>query len=185
MSETTPERPARGPQPARAASPSGGTGFARKIGPLPVWGWVGLAALGGGAYLWWRNHHKATSATTSTAVSTSTGATTSTDYAGEVSTLQAEIQQLQGAALTPATTTTTQGTSGHKAVTASGKESLNKIAAANGSSAAAIAEYTLANKKNISATLRKYLTSGNYQARIPKGLVFWVPTTSTSSGGTA
>ena len=100
---------------------------------------------------------------------------------GEISTLQAEIQQLQGATSTPATTTTTQGTTGHKAVSASGKESLNKIAAANGSSAAAIAEYTLANKKNISATLRKYLTAGNYQARIPKGLVFWVPTTSSSS----
>lgn len=181
MSETTPERPARGSQSAPAPRPAGGTGFAKKVGPLPVWGWVGLAALGGLGYLWWRSHHKAAASTASTATTTSTGATTSTDYAGEISTLQAEIQQLQGATSTPATTTTTQGTTGHKAVSASGKESLNKIAAANGSSAAAIAEYTLANKKNISATLRKYLTAGNYQARIPKGLVFWVPTTSSSS----
>ena len=82
MSETTPERPPRGPQGAPAPRPAGGTGFAKKVGPLPVWGWVGLAALGGLGYLWWRSHHKAAASTASTATTTSTGATTSTDYAG-------------------------------------------------------------------------------------------------------
>lgn len=180
MSESTPERPVRGSQAVPAGSRAPGAGFSRKIGPLPVWGWTALAAVGGVGVWWYLRHRKATSSTASTATTTSTASSTSTDYAGEISTLQAEIQQLQGEPSTPATTTTTQGTSGHKAVTADGRQSLNKIAAANGTSAAAIAEYTLANKRNISATLRKYLTGGNYQARVPKGLVFWVPTTAAS-----
>ena len=178
MSETSPERPARGPQSAPGGPKAPGTGFAKKIGPLPLWGWVTLAAAGGVGYLWWRRHHAAASSTASTATTTPTSTDTGVN-ADAASVLQSEIEQLQGAQSVSATTTTTQGTTGHKAVAANGKESLNKIAAANGSSAAAIAEYTLANKKNISAALRKYLTGGNYQARVPKGLVFWVPVTKT------
>lgn len=183
MSETTPERPARGPQAPPAGRSGAGAGFSRKIGPLPVWGWVTLAAAGGVGYLWWRKRHGAASGSTaSTATTTATSVSTTAGVnADAASVLQSEIEQLQGAQSTDADTTTTKATTGHKAVTANGRESLNKIAAANGSSAAAIAEYTLTNKKSISAALRKYLTGGNYQARVPKGLVFWVPTTKTGS----
>jgi len=163
----------------------------RKYGPLPGWGWAAAAAALAGGYIWWRRRHSATSTTSSTTSSTTAATTTSTDYAGEISTLQAEIQQLQGApsstattssttAATTSTTGTSTGTTGpakpkYKAVTASGTESLNKIARANHTSAAAIASFTMANKTHIGAELKKYLAAGNYQARIPKGLIFWVP----------
>jgi hypothetical protein len=173
MSTPAPEAPARG-GPAAPARPAAGTGFAKKIGPLPIWGWTAIAAAAGVGYVLWRRAHPKAAAS-STSTSTSTTTESQTDYAGEISTLQAEIQQLQGAPSTSSSTGTATGPPKYKAVKANGKESLNKIAKAHHTSAAAIAEFTLTNKKQISADLRKYLTSANYQRRAPEGLTFWIP----------
>lgn len=91
MSQAATEAPVRG---APSPSPSGGSGLTRKIGPLPVWGWVAAAAAVGVGFIWWRNHqaNAATAATSDTA----SGVDTSTDDAASIATLQSEIQQLQG-----------------------------------------------------------------------------------------
>ena len=186
MSQPAPERPTSSPQ--SAPKPSGGNFLTRKYGPLPGWGWAAAAAAVAGGYIWYRRRHAATSTTAGTTTATTSATTTSTDYAGEISTLQAEIQQLQGSLSTSAATTTATSTGTgtstgttsparpkYKAVTASGKESLNKIAKANHTSAAAVADFTLTNKTHIGAELKKYLNAANYQARMPKGLIVWVP----------
>ena len=91
MSQPMPEAPTRGNVPPR---PSGGSGLSRKFGPLPAWGWLLLAAAGGVGYIWYRNHQAASAA--STATDTTGTDTSSTDDAASISTLQSEIQQLQG-----------------------------------------------------------------------------------------
>lgn len=188
MSTPSTERPAGGPQKPASAPKAEGTGFAKKVGPLPIWGWTAIAAAAGIAYILWKRAHPSAGVSGTTSTATSTSSSTATGYGAEIATLQAEIQQLQGGSTSTSTktstTTSTKTTAStststitpHKSVSASGTESLNKIAKANGSSAAAIAQFTLKYKTHIGTELKKYLTSGNYQARIPKGLVFWVPT---------
>jgi hypothetical protein len=104
VSEAAPEVPRRAPG-TPGSSPAGGTGFSKKFGPLPAWAWVLLAAAGGVAYIWWKNHQNASAAsaadTAATAADTGDG---TGDDAGSIATLQSEIQQLQGAASTPAAT---------------------------------------------------------------------------------
>lgn len=88
MSETAPERPARG-----------GNFLTRKVGPLPAWGWAALAAAGAGVYFWYRNRQGQAAAAAPSAAGTPTGAqgtSGATDQAASIATLQDEIQQIQG-----------------------------------------------------------------------------------------
>lgn len=99
---------------------SGGGGglddfFGKKYGPLPGWGWAGIAA--GGAYLYYRAKHNASAASTSSTASTGYSGTTPFDYAPSIATLQSEVQGLQAGesgegttTATPPTTTTTSST---------------------------------------------------------------------------
>lgn len=72
----------------------GGFSFSKKYGPLPAWGWIALAAVGAGVWWYVRSRKAAAAAAAPAASSTDTS---STDYAGELSTIQSEVQQLQGA----------------------------------------------------------------------------------------
>jgi hypothetical protein len=102
----------------------GGGGMSAKWGPLPVWGWLALAGvLAVGAYFWIRHGQSgAAAATAPTAAGTAASqAATATDtgcydaggnsvpcgqadYASEIAALQAEIDNMQGAASTPTST---------------------------------------------------------------------------------
>jgi hypothetical protein len=94
VSDAAPEASRRAPG-APGKPPSGGTGFSKKLGPLPAWAWVLLAAAGGVGYIWYRNHKNASAASTAADTATS-GDTSGTDDAASIATLQSEIQQLQG-----------------------------------------------------------------------------------------
>ncbi len=161
MSETAPERPQRG------------NAFTKKYGPLPGWGWAGLAALAAVGVWWYRNRQSQQAAQAAQANTAASGP--GTDYGPQIATLQSEIQQLQGAG---STTPAGEGAPSHTAVTADGKKTLNQIASAHGTSAAAIADYMLRYKTSMTPTERKYLTGGNYAAKIPRGLTIWIPGTS-------
>ena len=86
--------------------PQGGDGFSltKRYGPLPAWAW-GLLG-GAGVYAVYRFYQARKSAAGTTAATTGATGTDQTqiDYAPQIATLQAEIQQLQGQEATePAT----------------------------------------------------------------------------------
>lgn len=84
--------------------------FTRKYGPLPGWGWSLLAGGAALAYFWWK-HRQAQQAASTTAGTTGTStAYSGTGYAGELASIQSEIQQLQGE-LASTTTSTSKTTS--------------------------------------------------------------------------
>lgn len=88
MSEMAPERQ------------GGGFSLTKRYGPLPAWAWGllgGVAVYAG--YRFWQNRKAAGSA--GTAATTADTSTQGIDYGPELATIQAEIQQLQGAKSTP------------------------------------------------------------------------------------
>lgn len=94
------------PEPRRASSegtPSGG--LTSKIGPLPVWGWVALAAVGGVVVLLWlRSRNSAAAGSTTSTVSPDTA--TVANLQDQLATVTSQIRDLQGAgsvATNPAT----------------------------------------------------------------------------------
>lgn len=119
MSEPAAERPVRGSAPP----PQRGNALTRKYGPLPGWGWAGLAAVAAVGVWWWRNRQ---ASQTGTATNTVTGV----DYSGELATIQSEIQNLQGGKSTGGST---ESWTMH---TATGKHSLNQLAGQYGTSLA-------------------------------------------------
>lgn len=71
MSESMPEGP-----PQRSSS---GNVFMRQIGPMPLWGWMGIGlAIALGYYFWKQNSSKSAS------TNTTTGSTTGTDVSGQI-----------------------------------------------------------------------------------------------------
>jgi hypothetical protein len=129
MSSAPAEMPTRGTPP----SPGAGSGFQKKYGPLPAWGWILLAAAGAGAYLWWRNRSGATAASQG-ASSSDNEADAGEDVQGQLATIQTEIQDLEGE-------DSTGGTTGKKDKkptrhVSTGKESFNQIAKARDTSVA-------------------------------------------------
>jgi hypothetical protein len=143
-----------------------------------------LVAAGGIAFFLWKRH-KGEASTPATTVSAATTTTTGTNAAGEISTLQTEIGDLQGALSGTATTGTATGTTSktgtstgtpaHTVATSSGTESLNKLAAAHGSSGPAALTFTAQYKPHKSKDEEKYIHAGNAQARLQAGTVWWIP----------
>ncbi|MDA8323850.1 MAG: hypothetical protein M0030_29130 [Actinomycetota bacterium] len=86
MSEAAPE----------AAPRRGGNFLTRKAGPLPVWGWAALGAGGYLLYRWWSSRSAASTSATTAAATAAATPSSGIDYAPQIATLQAEIQQLQG-----------------------------------------------------------------------------------------
>lgn len=75
MSESAPESPAR--------SSGGGNPITHKLGPLPLWGWLGIATMLALVYVFITKKNSASSSTATTGAGTSTGAT-SVDSPGGV-----------------------------------------------------------------------------------------------------
>lgn len=174
MSVTSPEPPTAG---------HAGRGSKR----IPTWAIVAgvLVTLGGIAFFLYERRKGA--ATTTAATAATTGSTAAgTNLAGEISTLQTEIADLQGElAGTTSTSAVTGSTSGsssstggmpaHAVITATGTESLNKLAAAHSSTGAAALQFTSQYKPHKSAAEQTYIRRGNPQARLSAGTIWWVP----------
>jgi Fibronectin type III domain len=69
MSETAPE-------PTQPSGQTSSSPFMRKLGPLPLWAWMGIGLAVGLAYYLWQKNKSAAAATSSTTASTGTSGTT-------------------------------------------------------------------------------------------------------------
>lgn len=165
--------------PATEARPPA-RGGKKILGMPPQVAYIGLlVAAGGIAYFLWKRHQGQASAPVTT-VSAGTTTSTGSNAAGEISTLQTEIADLQGelaGQAPPATskTGTSTGTPAHTVATASGTESLNKLAAKHGSSGPAALTFTAQYKPHKSKDEAAYIHAGNAQARLKGGTIWWIP----------
>lgn len=159
-----------------AGRPPARGGPKKILGMPPAVAYIGLfVAAGGIFYFLYKRRQGSSSAST---VSAATTTTTGTNAAGEISTLQTELADLQGAESGEATTSktgTTTGTPAHVVATAGGAESINKLAAKHGSSGPAALSFTAQYKPHKSREEQKYIHAGNAQARLPAGSVWWIP----------
>jgi hypothetical protein len=173
MSQPATERPASGPS---APPAGGGSILQRKFGPLPGWGWAALAGVAAAGYLWYRNRQGASTAA-STAASDTTGAV-GDDVQGQLSTIQTEIQGLQGQESTEGSTTPANSgsSSGGNATTfrheSTGKETLNQIAKARGTSVAHIVAVSSASPES-KANLAKLTDWAKHPGTRKKGIVYY------------
>ena len=180
MSQPATERPVSGP----GAPPAGGSSvFQRKFGPLPGWGWMALAGVAAAGYLWWRNKQGAAAASAANTAATDTTGAVGSDVQGQLSTIQTEIQNLQGSesqegSTTPANSGT--GSSGSSSPSirhvSTGKETLNQIAKGRNTSVAHIVAVSSAGPES-KDNLAKLLDWAKHPGTRKKGIVYY-----TSSG---
>lgn len=146
-----------------------------KFGPLPVWGWAGIAtAAAGAAFLWERSksQNSASPASDTTAGSTS-GDDAPPDYVFQIT------NQLPTEAGTPSKTGNAhpvvgQAKKGPFRRTATGKESLAQIAKSRHTTVAHIVATTKASKEINSANLAKFLqAAASPNKPLPKGTVYY------------
>jgi len=181
MSEPAAETPTRASRP-----PSGGASgniFQRKFGPLPGWGWAALAAVAAGGYLWYRNRQGASAAQAAASTDQSAAAqAVGDDVQGELATVQTELQNLQGSEsqegeTTPANSGTGGASGGSKTAArrhvSGGKESLNQIAKANGTSVAHIVAVSRRAPEN-RANLDRLLDWASKPGTRRKGVVYYL-----------
>lgn len=88
--------------PGALPPPDGGNALTRKIGGLPTWGWIAIAAAGGIAIYMYLQYRKNSAASTTS--STDTSGTTAPGYTSDADQeLLAQIRDLQGANSTATT----------------------------------------------------------------------------------
>ena len=177
MSEPAAERATR---PGQSPPAAGGGFFQRKIGPLPAWGWLGLAGVA--ALGWWYFKNRGAGAGQSAAATTAADPTaTGDDVQGELSTIQTEIQGLQGSESTEgsSTGTTNSGTGSSSGGNSpairhvsTGKETLNQIAKARGTSVAHIVSVSSAGPES-AANLSKLEAWAAHPGTKRKGIVYY------------
>lgn len=94
-------------QPPDTQSRSGG-GLTQKVGPLPTWGWIALAAAGGiGVLLWMQNRRKNAAAVAGTAPAVDVqgaDAATVANLQDQLATVMSQIRDTQAIPLTPGPT---------------------------------------------------------------------------------
>ena len=180
MSEAATETPTRAR--ATAAPSAGGNFFTKKFGPLPGWGWAALAAVGAVGYMYWRNRQNAAAAAaggdTAGAAADNSGAVTD-DITGQLSTIQTEIEALQGAESTEGSSTGggTSGSGGgggskYTRHTSQGNRSLNQIAKDNNTSVAHIVSLSKAAGES-GTNLAKLEAWARKPGTRPKGVVWY------------
>jgi hypothetical protein len=213
VSETTPER---APGPPAAGS---GNFLTRKVGPLPTWAWLAIIGVGGAAvWLIWQRRQSAAAdnANTSSAgtggdcqdASGNTVPCDQSDEAGQIATLQTEIQDLeqklsQSQTTPPPPDSTAPNPPGPISVPpdirppsrgpkffreiATGGQSLNAVAKARHTTVAHLEEVTRQSAgqpggisaKNLEA-FNKYVAKGTSH-RMPRGLIYFT----SRAGGTS
>ena len=97
-------------QPETQPRDSGSLGLTQKMGPLPVWGWIALAAAGGIGVLVWLQHRKSaaadTTGTNSTVAVQGADAATVANLQDQLGVVLSQIRDLQGGPSTPTGPTT-------------------------------------------------------------------------------
>jgi hypothetical protein len=176
MSEAATERPASAPNRA-----GGGNILQRKFGPLPGWGWAALAGVAAAGYLWYRNRQGGSAAADSASADSAATGAVGDDVQGQLSTIQTEIQGLQGAESAEGSTTPANSGSGTgQKVTfrhvSTGKETLNQIAKARNTSVAHIVAASTAGPES-KDNLAKLVAWAKHPGTRRKGIVYY-----TSSG---
>lgn len=192
------------PNPPAQESTSGGSAFSRKIGPLPMWGWMGVVLAVGLAYYFYK---KSKSNTTSTGTG---GASTVNSPGGVDASLvpqfvnQTYVQgtpppapDVNNITVNPPPTTlpnptpapepvepktisgapgsyTTGLGTGFNEWTSTGKYSLTTIAKSHGMTAQQLIAASEAQTNN--PALKAYVAKGNLNAPVPSGIALFIPT---------
>jgi hypothetical protein len=177
MSEPSPEATTRGSKVPPSSPAGGGNILQRKFGPLPGWGWAalaGVAALG-----WWYFKNRQGQAAANTAAATDTTGAVGDDVQGELSTIQTEVQNLQGSesqegSTTPANSGTSSTGSNSPAIrhVSTGKETFNQIAKSRGTSVAHIVAVSKAGPES-QANLAKLIEWAAHPGTRRKGVVYY------------
>lgn len=89
-------------QPDTERRPSGG-GLGAKLGPLPVWAWLGLTVTGGVVVLLWLRSRNSAAASSSTGSTVSPDTATVSNLQDQLSVVSSQIRNLQGGASTSGT----------------------------------------------------------------------------------
>lgn len=90
------------PEPRRPeAPPSQGGGLTAKIGPLPAWGWLGLAVVGGVIVLLYLRSRNASNATAAPSSGISPDTATVQNLQDQLATFGSQVRDLQGAPSRP------------------------------------------------------------------------------------
>ena len=163
-----------------ATGSAAGNVFTRKYGPLPGWGWAALAGVAAIGYWWYRNKQGAAAAASSAGTAAgNTDASAGVDYSGELSTIQSEIQTLQGEESTEGSSTGTSNSgSGSTAKegkyrhVSTGKETLNQIAKARNTSVADLVSISK-NSPEDAANLAKLTAWAAKPGSRRKGVVYY------------
>lgn len=144
-----------------------------KLGPLPVWGWAGIAtAAAGAAFLWERSKSKNSASPADATAGDVSGDTAPPDYVFQIT------NQLPPEAGTPSKTGTPKPVPGNPKGpfrrTANGKESLAQIARSRHTTVAHIVAVTKSSKEINSANLAKFLKASEHPNKpLPKGTVYY------------
>jgi hypothetical protein len=88
--------------PTPSTKESSGGGLTSKIGPLPMWGWVAIAAAGGIAALLWMQHRKPAAQPTNTTEVQGPDSATVANLQDQLGTVLGQIRDLQGGSSKPA-----------------------------------------------------------------------------------
>src|SRR5215831_2171208 len=177
MSEAAAERPAGG---GGAPAPGGGNILQRKIGPLPGWAWAGLAGVGALAWFYFRNRQgqNAANAATGDTLAATDESAVGDDIQGQLSTIQTEIQNLQGQESQEGSTTPGNSGTGTSSTdkpvrhVSTGKETFNQIAKARHTSVAHIVSVSKASPES-KANLAELLKWAAHPGTRRKGVVYY------------
>src|SRR5215468_2710343 len=173
MSETAAERPTRSAGPPSPA-PGGGNILQRKIGPLPGWAWAGLAGVG--ALAWWYFRNRSGQAAADASAGEDANAAVGDDVQGQLSTIQTEIQNLQGEESQEGSTTPANSGTGTSPAPvrheSTGKETLNQIAKSRHTSVAHIVAVSKASPES-KDNLAKLLSWAAHPGTRRKGVVYY------------
>lgn len=100
--------------PAPAPAPAKGGGLSRKLGPLPVWAWVALAAGGGIVYFLWKRKSAASATGTDNTAADVSANTSDMLSESQYENILAAIHDLQGPASVPPATPNPQPGEGNE-----------------------------------------------------------------------
>lgn len=158
-----------GPEPAAR-----GNVFTRKIGPLPMWGWVAIIVAGILAYRWWSNRNTST---------TSSGSATTPAV---VVTTPPEQEPAGSRDPGDGNRHKPRGPGGGREFrhVATGKETLAEVARARHTTVAELVAVTRASREISPENLRKFLAYAKHPNRkMPAGLVYYTATGTAGQGG--
>lgn len=165
-------------------SGGGKSTFTRKMGPLPLWAWMGIGLAIGLVYYFYKQNKAASSSATTAGNAQGAGGV-------DASLVPQFVNQTYVNSTPPAVTTPTAPTTPPKTVsgasgsyttglangmnewTSTGKYSLNTIAKSHGMTPAQLIAASEGAENN--TQLKAYVAKGNYNAMVPSGVELFIP----------